>query len=74
MKIGEPTRFQCAECQIAFDIIVAPVEEWREQLLEVDEDGINVLSDAQCPFCGKAELKIKPMVDEPIQVDQLPRG
>ena len=59
MKPGEPTRFTCGECQIAFDITVAPYDEWREQFepgTEPDGEQV-VMPDAECPFCGARELK-----------------
>lgn len=58
MRPGEPTRFVCGECQIAFDITVAPFDEWREQFEDGTEpDGeLSVMPDAQCPFCSARDL------------------
>ncbi|HZZ77568.1 MAG TPA: hypothetical protein VFE62_03560 [Gemmataceae bacterium] len=59
VKPGEPTRFVCGECQIAFDLTVAPFDQWREQFEPGTEpDGeLAVMPDAECPFCGKRELR-----------------
>jgi len=57
MKPLEPTRFVCGDCQIAFDIIVAPYDEWRDPL-DVEATGEPfVMLDAECPFCGARELR-----------------
>lgn len=58
MKPGEPTRFACGECQIGFDITVAPWGEWREQFQDGTEpDEPLVMAGAECPFCGARELR-----------------
>ena len=61
MKPGEPMRFICDECLIAFDIVVAPRQQWPELPDESDLDvDVEVLEDAACPFCGAANLKMRP--------------
>ena len=50
MKPGESIRFACGDCQVVFDICVAPTSEWAEALdLEADAD--NEFEPTCCPFC-----------------------
>jgi hypothetical protein len=37
MKHSENTRFECTECQITFDLCVAPPSECREQFEDMDD-------------------------------------
>jgi hypothetical protein len=59
MKPGETVRVACGECQIVFDMTVAPRDEWRE--LPEDESDADtdsyLMPDAACPFCGAYDLK-----------------
>jgi hypothetical protein len=59
MKPGESVRFACHECQIVFDICVAPVSEWVEQLDEADfESPMEVDPPSRCPLCKSSELRV----------------
>jgi hypothetical protein len=61
MKPGETVRVECGECQIAFDITVAPRDQWPELPEEEGEDDTecDLMPRAECPFCGKRELKVQ---------------
>ena len=62
MNPGETVRFACGDCQIVFDLCVAPPSEWAEEFeegTEPEEIGKPIL----CPFCGDAELN--PTHDRP---------
>jgi hypothetical protein len=61
MKPGESVRVACGECQVAFDITIAPRDEWRELPNDEDEPDIEstLMSDASCPFCGTPGLMIR---------------
>jgi hypothetical protein len=55
---ANPIRFACGDCQVVFDMCVAPTSEWAEEIDEADfEGGIDVGEPSVCPFCGAAELK-----------------
>jgi hypothetical protein len=59
MKPGESIRFACGECQIVFDLCVAPASEWAEMQDEDDFEGpLEVGLPARCPFCESAELRV----------------
>ena len=59
MRPGETVRFACDECQIVFDLCIAPVSEWVEQHDENDfESPLEVEAPARCPFCDLAELRV----------------
>jgi hypothetical protein len=58
MTPGETVRFACGDCGIVFDLGVAPVSEWAEEIDEADFDGpLEAGEPGVCPFCGAAELK-----------------
>jgi hypothetical protein len=58
MKPGETIRFACEDCQVVFDLCVAPLAEWAEQIDENDiEGGFQIGEPVLCPFCGSSELK-----------------
>ena len=65
MKPAETVRFTCEECQIVFDLCVAPVSEWPEDYGDDNADGTNSTPTC-CPFCGSGEVKA--MNDTPVQV------
>ena len=55
MKPNETMRYACDDCQVVFDVAVAPVSEWAEAF---DDDGtVDVGEPLCCPFCGANELK-----------------
>ena len=55
MKPGETIRFACDECQIVFDVTVAPPSEGVEQF--DDGDGpLEVERPSRCPFCELSQL------------------
>ena len=54
MKPNETIRFACGDCQIVFDICVAPGSEWADEL---EHDIEEVGEPTVCPFCGAVELK-----------------
>ena len=54
MRLGETIRFACLDCQIVFDLNIAPPSEWPEQL---GLDDLDDIEPACCPFCGAAQLK-----------------
>jgi Zn finger protein HypA/HybF involved in hydrogenase expression len=59
MRPGETVRFACHDCQIVFDLTVAPVSEWVEELDESDsESPMEVESPVQCPFCESMDLHV----------------
>jgi hypothetical protein len=58
MKPGETIRFACDECQIVFDLCVAPVSEWVEQQNEKDFEDAEVEAPERCPFCELGELRV----------------
>ena len=65
MHVGQPIRFACGECQIAFDVTVAPFDEWREQMYEPGDD-VDIGIPTFRRFCGVAELR--PVSDTPVIV------
>jgi hypothetical protein len=50
-----PIRFTCDDCHIVFDLCVAPVAEWREQIGESDPPDVG--EPGVCPFCGGGLLR-----------------
>jgi hypothetical protein len=54
MKPSEIIRFACGDCQIVFDLCVAPLSEWGEQ---PEIDNFSDIEPTCCPFCGVGELK-----------------
>jgi hypothetical protein len=59
MTPGQTLRFACGDCQVVFDICVAPVSEWAEEIDPDDFDGrIDIGEPASCPFCGSSEIKV----------------
>ena len=68
MKPGESIRFACGDCQVVFDICVAPTSEWAEALdLEADAD--NEFEPTCCPFCGAHVCELKRLHDRADAVD-----
>jgi hypothetical protein len=65
MRPGDAARFTCYECGIAFDLKIAPTNEWAEELDENDfEGGADLMPPIVCPFCQSDELRQK--ADQPI--------
>ena len=52
MKPGEAARFACEECQVVFDLSVAPASQWAEQT--EDDGGMELGEPTHCPFCESA--------------------
>jgi hypothetical protein len=62
MKPGETIRYACGDCQIAFDLCLAPFSECADgDMADLDE-----AEPKCCPFCGAGELK--PTHDRATQV------
>jgi hypothetical protein len=61
MKPGETVRVACGECQVAFDITIAPRDEWRELPNDENEpdEECTLMEDAACPFCSSYDLKMQ---------------
>jgi hypothetical protein len=61
MKLTETVRFACGDCHIDFELCVAPVPEWAEQM---EDAGLQAVAEPMCcPFCRADELK--PLHDTP---------
>ncbi len=58
MKPRETVRFACDECHIVFDLCIAPMSEWVEQLDESDFEDTEIEAPARCPFCELSELRV----------------
>ena len=56
MKPGETIRIACGDCNIVFDLCVAPTSEWAEDF-ESATGTINDIEPTCCPFCGARELR-----------------
>jgi hypothetical protein len=68
MSPGETLRFACDECNIVFDLCIAPLSEWVEPQNENDFDSpMEVEAPSRCPFCDLAELRFihdRPLIAE----------
>ena len=54
-KENEASRYACGNCQILFDLFLAPTSEWA---VFQEEDGPEIDTEPTiCPFCGAGELK-----------------
>jgi len=54
MNLGETLRFACGDCQVVFDLCLAPASERAEQPEEGVEEDIDPTC---CPFCGSSEIE-----------------
>jgi hypothetical protein len=63
MKPGETIRYACDECQVVFDLALAPTAEWVE-LQEEDQDSQDVPVHC-CPFCGAWAHELRELHDRP---------
>jgi hypothetical protein len=66
MKPGETIRFACGECDIAFDLRVAPPSEWEEGM---ECDATDEFEPICSPFCGAQSSKLKRPHDRADAVD-----
>lgn len=67
MKPGETVRFACDECQIVFDLTIAPSSEWVEQFDDNEHDDVEINPPCRCPFCNLSKLRplhVKPCISE----------
>ena len=64
MKPGETIRFACGDCQIVFDLCLAPAS---ERAMEAPEELAGEdLDPTCCPFCGAhAASELKALNDRP---------
>lgn len=58
VKPNETIRFACGECQVVFDLRVAPGSEWAEGIPEGGEP-VKAVSLICCPFCGVGAHELK---------------
>jgi hypothetical protein len=54
MMPGETVRFSCGECNLVFDVCLAPQSEWPEIPGPGMEEEIYATC---CPICGSSELR-----------------
>jgi hypothetical protein len=69
MKPGETIRIACGECNIVFDLCVAPPSEWGEDF-DSSTDTVNDIEPTCCPFCGAAAGELKDLHDRATRAGQ----
>ena len=64
MKPGQTARFVCEECLVAFEITLAPRNEWPEGIEDEGEHDMDVSlqEGIACPFCLSTDVKAKAVV------------
>ena len=63
MKPGEAIRYACDECQVVFDLALAPISEWAE--LQDADQGSQHIPVHWCPFCGAGLHELRELHDRP---------
>jgi Zn finger protein HypA/HybF involved in hydrogenase expression len=54
----QPVRFSCGDCQVVFDLCVAPESEWAEWIDQSEsEANLDIGEVVLCPLCGSKEIK-----------------
>jgi hypothetical protein len=61
VKPGETIRCTCRDCLIVFEIFLAPVADWPEEMEDDSDAEMEVGPPEMCPFCGSGDLRINPI-------------
>jgi hypothetical protein len=60
MIAGETVRCTCHECLVAFEVFLAPREEWPEGMEDPSDATADYEPPMACPFCMSSDMTITP--------------
>ena len=70
MKPGETIRIACGDCNVVFDLCVAPTSEWPEEM-DPAVAPVDQIDAVCCPFCGASAGELGPLHDRPTHAAQI---
>ena len=57
MKPSETIRCTCDECLVVFEVFLAPVADWPEEMEDLSDAVVEIGDLYCCPFCGSSDIR-----------------